>query len=392
MTGFCLGRGSYSMLVENGGSELNITLSWSESTKALTAAAPLSTESAEGRLEWATEYEVTKVLWIPEDVPTVQEVAIAGKVTFTTPPEPPALTSFLLDRYDEQKKVVYFNLTGMRLDPKATYKVGLSASASVNHTIDMKYSTTNGKWEGSAVLYPSSDAKLIYGTNYKVYSFKSGTDPIELLRDALPDIEIIPEPARLENVWHYSFSTDVKLILTTHLLSPGAEYLLNVSGTPRASGSSELHNTILTVTAQQATRTEHYAKLYPFADAQLLFGHDYTIIEMKRKNDSLPVLINPSSNSFTTGDEPLRLTRFEVSHNDSEKKTVTFVMEGRVLDQTKQYTVILRESKNNRSISVTHKSDGKWEGSAVGRLFLKGCKTLWSVTKKYFLPNYRSPV
>ncbi|KAK2945228.1 hypothetical protein BLNAU_19868 [Blattamonas nauphoetae] len=366
LRGTHLGRGSYSMLVENGGSELNITLSWSEWTTALTATAPLSPESAEWRLKWATEYEVTKVLWIPEDEPTEQEVAIAGKVTFTTPPEPPALTSFLLDRYDEQKKVVYFNLTGMRLDPKATYKVGLSASASVNHTIDMKYSTTNGKWEGSAVLYPSFDAKLMYGKKYTVYSFRSGTDPIELPRDTLQDIEIIPEPARLTRIWTAASQYRLTLNLTTRVLTPGSDYLMEVSGTPRESGSNEEHNTTFTVTAQQATYTSDYVTVYPFADNRLRYGHDYVVKEMKRKSDNSDVLIENSTTVISMPTEPLRLTGFKVSHYDSEMKTVTFVMEGRALDQTKSYYVSLKASPKYPSIDMDYnQTNGKWEGSAV---------------------------
>ncbi|KAK2956355.1 hypothetical protein BLNAU_8722 [Blattamonas nauphoetae] len=62
LSGVNLKKGSYWMLVENGGIEVNVTLTRSNST-ILTGTAILHQSTSDGKLEWETEYEVKTVMW-----------------------------------------------------------------------------------------------------------------------------------------------------------------------------------------------------------------------------------------------------------------------------------------------------------------------------------------
>ncbi|KAK2950924.1 hypothetical protein BLNAU_14114 [Blattamonas nauphoetae] len=286
---------------------------------------------------------------------------------FSTPTEPTRLVKFAEGLYDDEKKRIEFVMTGRVLDEEATYKVEVSASASVNHTIEMTYNKSSGEWEGSAVLYPSSEAELLYGTTYTVRSFRKGTDSAELLRDALEEIEIMDEPARL-----VSTSSKVNvgengttLTLTSRSLSIGSEYSIVVVGTPtETSGSNSEHTTTLTVTATSATLTTHLVSLYP--DSELKYGYTYSVKEMNKSSEMSPVLIEGLTCVFSTPTEPTRLVTFTKGEYDDEKKTIGFVMTGRVLDEEATYKVVLRASDTvNHTIEMTYKSSGEWEGSAV---------------------------
>ncbi|KAK2954854.1 hypothetical protein BLNAU_10184 [Blattamonas nauphoetae] len=87
--GVSFGEGNYWMEVEREGNEWNIALARS-TTATLTGTAPLHPSTAEGRLEWETEYEVTKVMFLPKDEQTDEEVTLSDRITFTTPAEPPS--------------------------------------------------------------------------------------------------------------------------------------------------------------------------------------------------------------------------------------------------------------------------------------------------------------
>ncbi|KAK2952848.1 hypothetical protein BLNAU_12169 [Blattamonas nauphoetae] len=84
LKGVRLLEGSYWMLVEKGGHEWNITLTHSDVTT-LIGTAPLHPSTAKGRLEWSTEYEVTKVMWTDLDGLTAEEETLSNTITFTTP-------------------------------------------------------------------------------------------------------------------------------------------------------------------------------------------------------------------------------------------------------------------------------------------------------------------
>ncbi|KAK2950942.1 hypothetical protein BLNAU_14132 [Blattamonas nauphoetae] len=285
---------------------------------------------------------------------------------FSTPTEPTRLVEFTKGLYDDEMKRIGFVMTGRVLDEEATYKVVLSASATENHTIDMTYNESNGKWEGSAVLYPSSDAELVYGTTYTVSSFRKGTDLTELLRDTQTAITIDAEPARLVSTSTVDGENGTTLTLSSRVLSAGSQYLVKVVGTPTVpSGSNEEDSTTLKITPSSATSNTLPVSLYPVSE--LKYGYTYSVKEMKLTGGSSSVLIEKSTCVFSTPTEPTRLVEFTKGLYDDEMKRIGFVMTGRVLDEEATYKVVLSASATeNHTIDMTYnESNGKWEGSAV---------------------------
>ncbi|KAK2944860.1 hypothetical protein BLNAU_20203 [Blattamonas nauphoetae] len=367
LRGISLDKGSYWMLVKEGENEINVSLAWSDWT-VLTGTAPLYPSTAPGKLEWETEYEVTKVMWISEDGLMEEEVPITETVTFTTPSEPPHLTSFVIDRYDQQKKNVYFNMTGTLFDEDETYKIGLNLSKTLKYTVEMTYNSSNGKWEGSAVLFPTKKANLAFGQTYSVSSFKRGSETTDLLRDPLPDIVIMPEPPRLASTSTKSFENGTTLNLTSRLLTVGSTYTMKVVGTSTVTSEpTESHTKTLSFTATSATSNFINQTLYPIP-GELLYYHRYVVKEMNNTSDSTSVLADEQDCSFSTGIEPRRLTGFKVSHYDSEYRNVFFEMEGRALGEDETFTVSLKQASQmyRRSVYMTYNSSSrKWEGSSV---------------------------
>ncbi|KAK2941429.1 hypothetical protein BLNAU_23662 [Blattamonas nauphoetae] len=88
LNGIKLNEGSYSMLIRNKEKNtFNISLNRFNSTT-LVGTAPLYPSTADGRLDWATEYQVAQVMWLPEgeqndqsEPPRIESVArsLSGK-------------------------------------------------------------------------------------------------------------------------------------------------------------------------------------------------------------------------------------------------------------------------------------------------------------------------
>ncbi|KAK2946696.1 hypothetical protein BLNAU_18368 [Blattamonas nauphoetae] len=293
---------------------------------------------------------------------------------FSTPTEPTRLVKFTEGGYDDEKKTIGFVMTGRVLDEEATYKVELSASATENHTIEMKYNTTSDEWEGSAVLYPSSDAELVYGTTYTVSSFRKGTDLTELLRDAQTPIKIMDEPARLVSTSYVVISrkNGIELTLTSRSLSTGSQYSMKVVGTPTTpSESNEEHTPTITFSASSTTENKMTLTLYPLQDANLKYGHSYSVDWMNRTNDSSSVLIEKLNCVFSTPEEPPHLNTLETNIQYSEKDTKGTVVLSGVKMTNGPFTVSLSVNGSNAfpaSFQATFKSNGE-NGEATFTLF-----------------------
>ncbi|KAK2955437.1 hypothetical protein BLNAU_9665 [Blattamonas nauphoetae] len=95
LKGVSFEEGSYWMVVENEETERTITLTRSDSTT-LTGAASLSLSNGEVSLEWGTQYEVRRVVWLLPDGETEEEVRRSKTITFKTPPDSPLIPPSLL--------------------------------------------------------------------------------------------------------------------------------------------------------------------------------------------------------------------------------------------------------------------------------------------------------
>ncbi|KAK2945664.1 hypothetical protein BLNAU_19398 [Blattamonas nauphoetae] len=87
--GMNLNNGKYSMLISSGENTFNVSLGRFNSTT-LVGSAPLRPLNASGRLDFATEYNVEKVMRLA-DGGIEENINLINRVSFTTPPEPPRL-------------------------------------------------------------------------------------------------------------------------------------------------------------------------------------------------------------------------------------------------------------------------------------------------------------
>ncbi|KAK2945227.1 hypothetical protein BLNAU_19867 [Blattamonas nauphoetae] len=284
---------------------------------------------------------------------------------FSTPAEPTRLVTFTKGQYDNEKKRIGFVMTGLVLEEGVTYKVVLSASATENHTIEMSFNTPSDQWEGSATLYPLTEAELVYGTTYTVSSFRKGADSTELIRDTVPDIPIMEEPARLVSISNVHDDNGTTLTLNSRALTPGSEYSIKVVGTPTAtSGSNEEHSTTLKLTPSSATSNTLSVTLCPVR--QLLYGYTYSVEEMNRTNDSSPVLIEKSACVFSTPKEPERLVSVSCasSCSDPQQSELLLTFSSCALLANTKYTITVLSTavssipSHTKSITVTTENDG----------------------------------
>ncbi|KAK2949958.1 Fe-hydrogenase, simple [Blattamonas nauphoetae] len=365
LVGVGLAAGECTVVVSpTSGTDVPLAVEWSDSSSGKATAILYSLTEGEVDLKYGQTYTITSL------TNTSGVGVIFLTLTFSTPTEPTRLVTFTKGQYDSAMKKIGFVMTGRVLDKEATYKVELSASGAENHTIEMTYNSSNDKWKGSAVLYPSSEAELVYGKTYTVISFRKGSDSTELLRDAQEEIEIMAEPARLVSTSSAVNvgSNGTMLTLVSRSFSPNAGYSLKVVGTPTVpSGSNAEHTSTLTMTTTSATSSTLTASLYPLDSAKLLFGYTYSVDEMTNTDDSTPVLIEKTDCVFFTPTEPTRLITFTKGQYDDEKKKIGFVMTGRVLDKEATYKVELSASgAENHTIEMTYNSSNdKWKGSAV---------------------------
>ncbi|KAK2961706.1 hypothetical protein BLNAU_3143 [Blattamonas nauphoetae] len=93
---------------------LNITLVRSNPTT-LKGTAPLYPSTAEGRLEYATKYEVTKVMWVSENEQIEEEVNLSDAITFTTPIEPPRIEKVTNRMLNVARTELVVSLEGRKL-------------------------------------------------------------------------------------------------------------------------------------------------------------------------------------------------------------------------------------------------------------------------------------
>ncbi|KAK2954839.1 hypothetical protein BLNAU_10169 [Blattamonas nauphoetae] len=125
--GVSFGEGNYWMEVEKEGKTWNITLSRSNPAT-LTGTAPLYPSTATGRLEWETEYNVTKVMWLTEDGQTEEEVNLSDAITFTTPIESPRIEKVANRILNAARTELVVSLEGRKLQANLGF-LSLSAES-----------------------------------------------------------------------------------------------------------------------------------------------------------------------------------------------------------------------------------------------------------------------
>ncbi|KAK2958965.1 hypothetical protein BLNAU_5981 [Blattamonas nauphoetae] len=259
-------------------------------------------------LDFGTEYEVVGVC-DSSQLPILFE----PNLRFETPSEPTRLVSFWISGYDANEKEVQFEMSGRVLETSAIFKVCLSFSNTVKHTVLMEFDLGRGKWEGSAILYPLDACQLEYGTRYTVSSFRRGDNATELFFEA-NEITICSEPSRLVKIVRVDDEglNSTTLTLSSRVLTVNEQYEMKVTGTPLTSSSSStsslnsVHETTIKFTATSATENTVTLKLYPLEGADVKYGHWYCVDWMKVV-DGGSILVETESCVFETQNEPARI-------------------------------------------------------------------------------------
>ncbi|KAK2950860.1 hypothetical protein BLNAU_14162 [Blattamonas nauphoetae] len=168
LNGINLGVGSFSMLIRNGDKTFNISLTRSDSTT-LVGKAPLHPMSASGRLEWATEYDVEKVIWRRTDGGD-EIVRLFNRISFTTPNEPPRLVSLKSCSLNGRKDELTISfLTSSLPEGTGTIKVKPTGSEIIVEGVLTRDSDTQYTVVISTA-WTANATHLSFGTTYSVES------------------------------------------------------------------------------------------------------------------------------------------------------------------------------------------------------------------------------
>ncbi|KAK2946521.1 hypothetical protein BLNAU_18563 [Blattamonas nauphoetae] len=245
LAGSTLWEGSYWILVEKGGKTLNITLSHSDSMT-LVGIAPLYPSTAEGRLEWSTEYKVTKVMWLPEGEQHEQEIELKGSITFTTPAEPPRIESVGCS-LNGKKDVVIVELSGRALISSGHTVVTSGTSGEVSSSGGIFNVTSTNCFVNFSIGSSEDSSHVVFGGRYELLSV--GTDSSSFAVNSGLSFSV-PHPPRITSITtpsEVSSSTFVLSVSGEHLPSGStftvtltSGYIFDISFSSASSGTSTI--------------------------------------------------------------------------------------------------------------------------------------------------------
>ncbi|KAK2944055.1 hypothetical protein BLNAU_21054 [Blattamonas nauphoetae] len=195
LDGFNLGEGSYSMLIRNGDDTFNISLTRTNSTF-LFGSAPLHPSTAEGRLEWSTEYSIEKVMWLPQGE-TEENINLIGGITFETPTELPRVVRFVSCLLNGAKDELTISFVGSVLpDGIGTIQVKQTDSDVLIEGVLTKVSETECRGVISTA-WTENTTHLSFGKTNSVESASLGST--EIVVDSGITFEV-PKPAVITSI------------------------------------------------------------------------------------------------------------------------------------------------------------------------------------------------
>ncbi|KAK2943473.1 hypothetical protein BLNAU_21609 [Blattamonas nauphoetae] len=269
MSGTNLEEGSYRTLVEKGGTEWNIPLTRIDS-RTLTGTAPLYPSNAEGRLEWATEYEVTKVMWVGEDEEPEQEIPLRESLTLTTPTEPPRISS-VARSLSGKKDLVIVELIGTKLTSAGQTVVISGSSRNISSSGVIFNVTSTQCFVNFSIGSSDDDSHVVFGRQYELLSV--GTDSSSFaVNGGL--FFTVPHPPRIASI-----------VPQTEVSS--SSFVLSVSGENLPSGSTYL----VTLTSDHTFNILFSSAIAGTATVQIgrsgevEYGTEYAIKSIIRKEE-----------------------------------------------------------------------------------------------------------
>ncbi|KAK2953933.1 hypothetical protein BLNAU_11193 [Blattamonas nauphoetae] len=222
LNGFRFEEGDYWMLVKKGGTEWNITLTRSD-TETLIGTAPLYPSTADGRLEWGTEYEVAKVMWLPEGEQPEQEIPLTGTITFTTPAEPPRIES-VARSLSGKKDLVIVELIGTKFTSSGQTVVISGSSGNISSSGVIFNVTSTQCFVNFSIGSSEDDSHVVFGGQYELLSVGIDSSSFAVNGGLF---FTVPHPPRITSI-----------VPQTEVSS--SSFLLSVSGENLPSGSTYL--------------------------------------------------------------------------------------------------------------------------------------------------------
>ncbi|KAK2953067.1 hypothetical protein BLNAU_12056 [Blattamonas nauphoetae] len=215
MCGANLWEGSYWTLVKKENNTLNITLTRSDS-KTLVGTAPLYPSSAEGRLEWETEYEVTKVMCREEGEQHEAEIGLAESVTFTTPAEPHRIESVDCS-LNGKKDVVVVELRGRKLTSSGQTVVVSGTSGEITSSVELFNVTSTNCLVNFSIGSSEDSSHVVFGGRYELLSVESDSSSF-VVNSGLSFS--VPHPPRITSI-----AAPSEVSSSTFVLSVSGEHL-----------------------------------------------------------------------------------------------------------------------------------------------------------------------
>ncbi|KAK2945723.1 hypothetical protein BLNAU_19336 [Blattamonas nauphoetae] len=328
--------GWYSMLVGKEGNEWNIPLTWSDSGT-LNGTAPLHPSTAAERLEWLTEYEVTRVMWMPPDGQTEEEVALSNTITFTTPDAPIRITSASCSLGGQQQKSALVTLTGVKLGGGKSFNVTVrkmerstpvEAEIVLSGTLSGDSSST--EHTHSVVIFGNPDSLLSFGTTFLITSFD--VDGAISVVDADETFSVPAEPARIEDArcW-LNGKKDVLIVeLSGSALSSSGQTVV-MSG---SSGNVSSNGVIFNVTSSKCL--VNFSIGLSASSSAVVFGGRYDLLSVGSGSSSFIV----TTGLFIEVPHPPRITSI-TTPTEIDSSSFVLSVSGSNLPSGETFTVTL---------------------------------------------------
>ncbi|KAK2948587.1 hypothetical protein BLNAU_16486 [Blattamonas nauphoetae] len=319
--------------------------------------------------------------------------ALDGSVSFRVPDEPARIVGIWAS-LDESGNNTEITVRGRQI-AEGSYNVHLNSAEGPSFVVSFSdgLSSERNSSVASVSIFGSSPI-LSFDTIFTLFSVTPTSSPSDsLIIDADPSSFSIAEPARITKIKIGDFSDSLKtkatLTITGRALQPNTDYELHLAGLPKQTSSTtvntEPHEPIVTIRTGSSTPAESGSKeveLYPHTSADLLFGYDYSVDSVSLDGSTI---LQTSVLSFSTPDQPARLSSIESCSLTSSKDGVVVVVKGFALKQ--DTTLMIVKSESGSEIE----SDGKIEVKSSSECWIafKACweenTTHLEFEKKYTL-------
>ncbi|KAK2950891.1 hypothetical protein BLNAU_14193 [Blattamonas nauphoetae] len=257
-------------------------------------------------------------------------------------PTEPARVIGIWGSLDESGNTTSITLRGRQI-PKGLYTVRLNSESGPSFEISFpdELSEERNSSVSSVSIFGVSTV-LSFDTTYTLFSvIPTSSASGYLIIDANPNSFRITEPARIIGVTIGDFSdtqkTEATLTMTGRALTPNTDYEMHLTGLPKTTSSTaantEADVRTITMRTDSSITSESVSKtieFYPHASAELLFGYEYEVDSASL--DGAPILRNAGL-SFSTPNEPARLSSIESCSLTPSKDGVVVIVKGFALKQ-----------------------------------------------------------